>query len=193
MFQAICIKRSDTFKKGEVVKVVRGFGPGIHCYRGCRFSLNTPEEKFNECFMPFKNTFIVEKPPKKRYFRKPKKCFLKVEFKGISDEVLCELYNCAFSYIELIKRMSPELILTFSYSIASTLERLEYLYYNLPAEDFLEAVRDSEQVFAGVYKTALTIELEVIPKLQDHNELLESFKQENAILKNFYDDLNRKG
>lgn len=193
MFRAICIKNGEKIRKGEIVKAVQGFGPGIHYYKGCRFSLNTPTEKFNEYFVPFRDHYVVEKPPKKRMFsRKPKRCFLKVEFRNIPDDMLVALYNHVFSYIELIRQVSAELVLTFSYSIVSTLERLEYLYYHLQPKDFLEAVKDSEQVFLGIYKTALSIELEMIPKLQAHNELLENFKQENAILKNFYDDLNRK-
>ena len=192
MFRAICIKRTENIKKGEIVKAVQGFGPGIHYYKGCRFSLNTPTEKFNECFVPFRNYYVVEKPLVKRFLRKPKKSFLKVEFKDIPDELLISLYNYVFSYIELVKQVSPELIQTFNYSIVSTLEKLEYLYYHLTQEEFLEAIKDSEQVFISIYKTALSIEVEVINKLQDHNELLANFKQENAILKNFYDDLNSK-
>lgn len=192
MFRAICIKRSDRFKKGEIVKAWQGFGSGIHYYKGHRFSLNTPEEKFDEYFVPFKNYYIVEKPPIKRRFRKPKRNFLKVEFKDISDDLLVALYNNVFSYIEAIKQITPELLFTFSYSIVSTLEKLECLYHALPPEQFLEAVEDSEQVFLGIYKTALSIELETLPSFKTHNEMLENFKQENAILKNFYDDLNRK-
>lgn len=192
MFRAICIKNRESIKKGEIVKAVQGFGPGIHYYKGCRFSLNTPTDKFNEYFVPFRNHYVVEKPPKKRLLRKPKRCFLKVEFRDISDELLVLLYNHVFSYIEYIRQISPELIQTFSYSIVSTLERLEFLYYHLPEKEFKEAIVDSEQVFLGIYKTALSIEVELIPKLQNHNELLANFKQENAILKNFYEDLNRK-
>lgn len=193
MFRAICIKNGQKIKKGEIVKAFQGFGSGIHYYKRGRFSLNTPTEKFNEFFVPFRDHYVVEKPSKKRWFsKKPKRCFLKVEFRNIPDQLLIALYNHVFSYIELIRQVSPELVMTFSYSIVSTLERLEYLYYHLSEKEFLEAVQDSEQVFLGIYKTALSIEIEMLPKLQAHNELLENFKQENAILKNFYDDLNRK-
>lgn len=190
MLRAICIKDSDNFQKGEIVKAVQGFGPGIHYYKGCRFNLNASREEFEKHFMPFKNSYSIEKPPKQRYFRRPKRCFMNVVFRDISDEHLVILYNCIFSYVELVRQMSPDLIQTFNYSIVSTIEKLEYLYYQLPIQSFIEAVQDSEDVFIGIYKTATSIEREIIPKIQNHDEILESFKQENAILKNFYEELN---
>lgn len=191
MFKAICIKKFSGFYSGEIVKVVKGIGPNVHFYKGCHFSLNTPKEKFEEHFLPFKNYYIVERPPKKIFFFIPKKSFLRVEFKDISDRALQQLYICVFSYIEYIKAISPELIQAFSYSIISTLEKLEYLYPQLTEAEFIEAVQDSEQVFEGIYKTALTMELELIPSLQKQSDVLKQFKQENAILKQFYEDFNK--
>ena len=101
---------------------------------------------------------------------------MRIEFKDISDRLLVDLYNYIFSYLELTKQISPELIQTFNYSIVSTLEKLEFLYTVLPETKYLEAIKDAEQVFAGIYKTAISIELETLPKMEDYNQLLENFK-----------------
>lgn len=190
MFRGICIKRCDGFQKGEVVNAWQGFGTRIYFFRGFKFGLNMPAKRFEEHFMAFRNYYIVEKPPIKRRFRKPKPCYLKVEFKDISDALLVDLYNYVFSYIELTRQISPELIQTFSYSIVSTLEKLEFLYTVLPEFKFIEAIKDAEQVFLGIYKTALSIEIEALPKTEDYNQLLENFKQENMILGSFFKQLN---
>lgn len=192
MFRAICIKKCDTFRKGEVVKVWQGFGTSIHFYKGLKFGLNMEQKRFEEHFMVFRNYYIVEKPPVKKRFRKPQRSFLKVEFKDISDALLVDLYNYIFSYIELTRQISPELIFTFNYSIISTLEKLEFLYTVLPELKFLDAIKDAEQVFLGIYKTALSIELDALPKSEDYHELYENFKQENQILGKFFEELNKK-
>jgi len=62
----------------------------------------------------------------------------------------------------------------------------------LPEYKFLEAVKDAEKVFEGIYKTALSIELDLLPKAEDYQQLYENFKNENEILKNFFDELNKK-
>lgn len=190
MVRAICIKRCDVFQKGEVVKAWQGFGNKIYFFRRFKFGFNMPQARFEEHFVAFRNYYIVEKPPIKRRFRKPKACYLKVEFKNISDALLVDLYNNIFSYIELTRQISPELIQTFSYSIVSTLEKLEFLYTVLPEEKFLEAIKDAEQVFLGIYKTALSIEVEALSAEKDYNQLLENFKQENMIIGSFFKQLN---
>jgi len=189
MFWAICIKKCDQFNKGEVVKAWQGFGK-IYFFRGFKFGLNMSKERFEEHFTIFRNYYIVEKPPIKKRFRKPKPCYLRVEFKDISEALLVDLYNYVFSYLELTKQISPELIQSFNYSIISTLEKLEFLYTVLPEEKYLEAIKDAEQVFLGIYKTALSIELEALPKMEDYNQLLENFKQENMIIGSFFKQLN---
>ena len=190
MVRAICIKRCDVFQKGEVVKAWQGFGNKIYFFRRFKFGFNMPQARFEEHFVAFRNYYIVEKPPIKRRIRKPKACYLKVEFKNISDALLVDLYNNIFSYIELTRQISPELIQTFSYSIVSTLEKLEFLYTVLPEEKFLEAIKDAEQVFLGIYKTALSIEVEALSAEKDYNQLLENFKQENMIIGSFFKQLN---
>ncbi len=192
MFRAICIKKCDEFRKGEVVKAWQGFGTRIHFFRGFKFGFNMSQKRFEEHFTAFRNYYVVEKPPIKKRFRRPKKSYLQVEFKDISDELLVDLYNHVFSYLELIKKMSPELILTFNYSIISTLEKLEFLYTILPEPEYLEAIKDAEQVFQGIYKTALSIELDMLPKAEDYHELYENFKNENQILGKFFEELNKK-
>lgn len=190
MFRAICIKRCDGFQKGEVVKAWQGFG-NIYFFRGLKFGLNMSIKRFEEHFTVFRNYYIVEKIPVKRRFRKPKQSYLRIEFKDISDRLLVDLYNYIFSYLELTKQISPELIQTFNYSIVSTLEKLEFLYTVLPETKYLEAIKDAEQVFAGIYKTAISIELETLPKMEDYNQLLENFKQENMIIGSFFEQLNK--
>lgn len=190
MFRAICIKNCDNFIKGEVVNGWQGFG-NIYFFKGFKFGLNMPQGRFQEHFAAFRNYYIVEKPPIKRRFRRPKPAFLRVEFNGISDDLLVDLYNYIFSYIELTKQLNPELIQTFNYSIVSTLEKLEFLYTVLPEPKYLEAVKDAEQVFLGIYKTALSIEMETLPKTADYNQLLENFKQENMILGSFFKEMNK--
>lgn len=192
MFRAICIKKCDDFRKGEVVKAWQGFGTGVHFYKGLKFSVNMSQKKFAEHFVAFRNYYIIEKPPVKRRFRRPKPSFLRIEFKDIPDALLIELYNHIFSYIELTKQISPELIQTFNYSVVSTLEKLEFLYTVLPQYKFQEAIKDAEKVFEGIYKTALSIELDLLPKAEDYQQLYENFKNENEILKNFFDTLNKK-
>lgn len=192
MFRAICIKKCEDFRKGEVVKAWQGFGTGIHFYRGLKFSVNMSQKKFTEHFMAFRNYYIIEKPPVKKRFRRPKPSYLRIEFKEISDALLVDLYNHVFSYLELTKQISPELIQTFNYSVVSTLEKLEFLYTVLPEHKFLEAIKDAEQVFEGIYKTALSIELDLLPKAEDYQQLYENFKKENEILKNFFEELNKK-
>lgn len=192
MFRAICIKKCDEFRKGEVVKAWQGFGTSIHFYRGLKFGLNMSQQRFEEHFAAFRNYYIVEKPPLKKRFRRPKQSFLRVEFKDISDAMLVDLYNYVFSYLEITKQISPDLILTFNYSIVSTLEKLEFLYTVLPEPKFLEAVKDAEQVFLGIYKTALSIEMDMLPKAQDYQQLYENFKMENQILGKFFEELNKK-
>ena len=190
MFRAICIKRCDSFEKGEVVNAWQGFGK-IYFFRGLKFGLNMSQKRFEEHFTAFRNYYIIEKQPIKRRFRKPKPCYLRVEFRDISDALLVDLYNYVFSYLELVKQINPELIQTFNYSIVSTLEKLEFLYTVLPELKYLEAIKDTQQVFLGIYKTALSIELETLPKMEDYNQLLENFKQENMILGSFFKELNK--
>lgn len=190
MFRAICIKNCDNFTKGEVVNVWQGFGK-IYFFRGFKFGLNISQSRFEEHFSAFRNYYVVEKPPIKRRFRKPKATYLRVEFNNISDALLVDLYNYIFSYLELTKQINPELIQTFNYSIVSTLEKLEFLYTVLPEQKYLEAIKDAEQVFLGIYKTALSIEMEALPKMEDYNQLLENFKQENMILGSFFKEMNK--
>lgn len=192
MFRAICIKKCDDFRKGEVVKAWQGFGTRIYFYKGFKLGLNMSQKRFEEHFAAFRNDYVVEKPPIKRRFRRPKQSFLRVEFKGISDVLLVDLYNSIFSYLELTKQISPELILTFNYSITSTLEKLEFLYTVLPEPKFIEAIKDAEQVFVGIYKTALSIELDMLPKAEDYEQLYQNFKNENEILGKFFEELNKK-
>lgn len=192
MFRAICIKKCEDFLKGEVVKAWQGFGTGIHFYRGLKFGVNMSQKKFEEHFVAFRNYYVIEKPPIKKRFRRPKPSFLRIEFKGISDALLVDLYNHIFSYLELTKQISPELIQTFNYSVVSTLEKLEFLYTVLPEYKFLEAIKDAEKVFEGIYKTALSIELDLLPKTENYHQLYENFKKENEILRNFFDELNKK-
>lgn len=192
MFRAICIKKCEDFLKGEVVKAWQGFGTGIHFYRGLKFGVNMSQKKFEEHFVAFRNYYVIEKPPIKKRFRRPKPSFLRIEFKGISDALLVDLYNHIFSYLELTKQISPELIQTFNYSVVSTLEKLGFLYTVLPEYKFLEAIKDAEKVFEGIYKTALSIELDLLPKTENYHQLYENFKKENEILRNFFDELNKK-
>ncbi len=190
MVRAICIKSCQGANKGDVVKAWKRFG-NVYFFRGIKQRSKMQPEQFEEYFTGFKNYYIVDKAPVKRRFRKPKPGILRVEFRGITETVLVELYNHVFSYIELTKQVNKELIFTFNYSIVSTLEKLEFLFNTLPHDQFIEAVKDAEQVFLGIYKTALSLEVEALPKQADYNQLLENFKQENMILGTFFDELNK--
>lgn len=190
MVRAICIKSCEAANKGDVVKAWKRFGK-VYFFRGIKQRSKMLPERFEEHFTGFKNYYIVDKAPVKRRFRKPKPSILRVEFRGVTETVLVELYNHVFSYIELIKQVNKELIFTFNYSIVSTLEKLEFLFNTLPNDQFIEAVKDAEQVFLGIYKTALSLEVEALPKQTDYNQLLENFKQENMILGTFFDELNK--
>lgn len=190
MLHAICIKHCDGFQKGDVVKAWQGFGNRIYFFSKRKFGFNMSPDRFEAHFVAYRNYYIIEKPPIKKRFRKPKRCYQKIEFKGISDRVLIELYNHVFSYIELTRQISPIIIQAFSYSIISTLERLEFLYRTLPESQYLEAINDAEQVFTGVYKTALGIEIQTLPSMGSDEQLLENFRQENKIIGSFFKQLN---
>lgn len=192
MFKAICIKPYKQIRKGEIVKGVQLFNGNIMYFKGLKVEFNMLLEEFNTRFIPLRAYYIVEKPDIKRRFRRPKKDFLRVDFPEASEDVLINLYCHAFSYIELVRQIQPELILTFNYSIVSTLEKLEHLYKILPICKFNEAVIDAEQVFKGIYNTAISIEIEALPKEEDYNRLLEGFKMDNAILGRFFIELNKQ-
>lgn len=192
MTRAICIKGYEDMKKGDIVNAWQGFNGNMLYHRGFKVKLSIPPSQFNEHFIAFRDYYIIQKLGIKRRFRKQKNEYVRVEFKNAPDYVLVELYNCVFSYLELIKRKNPELIESFNYSIITTLEKLEHLYTIVPTNRFIEAVKHSEQVFKGIYKTALSIEIELLPKAEDYNQLLESFKMDNNILGNFFKELNGK-
>ena len=189
-FKAICIKGGEDITQGDIVKAWKGFSR-MYYRKPFRFKVGMTPEEFWEHFVCLNRYYIVEKPTIKRRFRRPKKQFLRVEFPNISEEQLILLYNCVFSYIELIKQKNPELIQTFNYSIVSTLEKLEYLYGVLSSYEFREAVKDSEQVFKGIYKTAISLELQMFPENMNYNQMLESFKVDNQILGEFFKELNK--
>lgn len=190
MVQAICIKNCEGINKGEIVKAWQVWGR-VHFYKGFRVGINLTKQKFEEHFTGFNSYYIVEKLPQKRRFRKPKQVYLRVDFRGISKTLLVELYNHVFSYIELIKQVNKELILTFNFSIVSTLEKLEFLYSSLPEQKFHEAIKEAEKVFIGIYNTALSLEAQALPKETDYNRLLAEFKQDTSIISSFFDELNR--
>ena len=189
-FKAICIKGGEGIAQGEIVKAWKSYNR-IYYRKTFRFKVSISPEKFWEHFACLNRYYIVEKPAIKRRFLRPKKQFLRVEFPNISEQQLILLYNCAFSYIELIKQKNPALIETFNYSIVSTLEKLEYLYQNISPYEFNEAVKDSEQVFKGIYKTAISLELQTFPQTMNQSQLLESFKLDNQILGEFFKELNK--
>lgn len=189
-FKAICIKGGEGINQGDIVKAWKGFSY-MYYRKGLRFKVGMELEEFWEHFVCLNSYYIVEKPIMKRRFRRPKKQFLRIEFPNIPEEQLILLYNCVFSYIELIKQKNPELIQTFNYSIVSTLEKLEYLYGVLSPYEFKEAVKDSEQVFKGIYKTAISLELQAFPEQMNYNQMLESFKVDNRILSEFFKELNK--
>lgn len=191
MFRAICIKNHDNIKKGEIVRAWQSLNMNMHYWKGMKLKRNVEETFFYKHFCVFKNSYSIEKPGVKRRFRKPKADYLNVTFKNISDDMLVLLYNCVFSYIEQVRQISPELILTFSYSIVTTLEKLEYLYKVLPPERFKEAIMHSEEVFREIYKTALGIEIESTPTAEDYEMLLKGFKADNDILVSFFNQLNK--
>lgn len=189
-FKAICIKGGEDITQGDIVKAWKGFSL-MYYRKPFRFKVGMTPEEFWEHFVCLNPYYIVEKPTIKRRFRRPKKQFLRVEFPNISEEQLILLYNCVFSYIELIKQKNPELIQTFNYSIVSTLEKLEYLYGVLSPYEFREAVKDSEQVFKGIYKTAISLELQMFPENMNYDQMLQSFKVDNRILGEFFKELNK--
>lgn len=189
-FKAICIKGGEGITQGDIVKAWKGFSL-MYYRKGLRFKVGMTLEEFWEHFVCLNSYYTVEKPTIKRRFRRPKKQFLRVEFPNISEEQLILLYNCVFSYIELIKQKNPELIQTFNYSIVSTVEKLEYLYGVLSPYEFREAVKDSEQVFKGIYKTAISLELQAFPENMNYNQMLESFKVDNRILGEFFKEINK--
>lgn len=191
MFKAICIKSYEGIRKGELINAWYGLNNKIYYFRGFKLNLSMTQETFEKHFMSFNNYYVVEKPEVKRRFRKPKKEYLRVEFRAIPEKLLIELYNNVFSYIELSKQIDPGLIQTFSYSIVTTLEKLEHLYTVLPGDKFLEAVRSAEQVFRGMYKTALSIEISIIPGEESHEQLLRQFKEDAAIVGSFFKELNK--
>ena len=193
MFKAICIKRYKDFRKGDIIRVGYGFNNKMYYIKGFKIGFDLLKEAFEENFLSFDNYFVVEKPALKRRFRKPKKQQLKVSFNGISEEALKTLYNCVFSYIELARQIDPSLITTFSYSIVSTLEQLEQLYTVLTEQQFIEAIKSAEQVFKGLYKTALSIEISVLPTAEEHEKLLDMFKEDSNIVGSFFKELNKEG
>lgn len=190
MLKAICIKSYRGIIKGEVINTWYGFNGNIHYLKGFKPYFNMPETDFKTYFTSFNNYYVVEKPEIKRRFRKPKKDYLRVEFRGISASTLVALYNHVFSYIELTKQIDEGLIKTFSYSIVTTLEKLQQLYMILPDDKFLEAVQSAEQVFKGMYKTALGIDISLMSKPENHEQLLKQFKEDVNIMGSFFNELN---
>lgn len=190
MLKVICIRSYRGIRKGELINAWYGFNNKVYYFKGFKLNLNMTEEDFDKHFTSFNNYYIVEKPEVKRRFRKPKKEYLRVEFRHIPERLLVELYNCVFSYIELTKQIDPGLIQNFSYSIVTTLEKLQHLYTVLPEDKFLEAIRSAEQVFKGMYKTALSIEISLIPKSEDYEQLLKQFKEDTEIVGSFFKELN---
>lgn len=192
MFKAICIKKYGDFVKGDVVRAWKGFGNNIYFYKGVNIKINISEPEFMAHFTIFRRVYIIEQPPTKKRFQKPRKNFYNADFREVPENLLIEMYRYIFSYIEQTKQINPELILTFSFSIVSTLEKLKQLYKILTPEEFLEAVKSSEQVFLGIYKTALGMEIERELGSEGVKGQFEEFKSDNEILGNFYKELNKK-
>lgn len=190
MLKAICIKSYRGMIKGEIINVWYGFNGNIHYFKGLKPYFNMLEGDFKTYFTSFDNYYVVEKPEIKRRFRKPKKDYLRVEFKNISTRALVALYNHVFSYIELTKQIDEGLIKTFSYSIVTTLEKLQHLYTILPEDKFLEAVASAEQVFKGMYKTALSIDISLMSRPENYDQLLKQFKEDTNIVGSFFNELN---
>lgn len=193
MFRAICMQHYEQFEPDDIVTVFVSFGK-VHLMKtkGLKIKFNLTLTQFERFFMILKNSYVVEKPPIKKRFRRPKPCYLRVEFEDISEDVLILLYKKVFSYIERSKRLNVDIIQTFNYSIVSTLEKLEFLYQTLPKAQFIEAVEDAEQVFKGIYETAQSIESEQLPSEENCKQLLENFKQENQILGQFFKEMGKK-
>lgn len=193
MFRAICMKQYEHFEPDEIVNVFFSFGK-VHIMRikGLKLSLNLTLTQFEKFFMILRNTYVVEKPPIKKRFRRPKPDYLRVEFKDIPDSLLILLYKKVFSYLERSKQLNVDIIQTFNYSIVSTLEKLEFLYNTLPEAQFIEAVEDAEQVFKGIYETAQSIENEQLSSEENYQQLLENFKQENQILGQFFKEMGSR-
>ncbi|WP_054742251.1 hypothetical protein [Cellulosilyticum ruminicola] len=190
MVKAICIKSYKGMKKGEIINAWYGFNGNVHYFKGFKPYFNILESDYKTYFTSFNNYYVVEKPEIKRRFRKPKKDYLRVEFRNISPQALVSLYNHVFSYIELTKQIDEGIVKTFSYSIVTTLEQLEQLYTILPEDKFLEAVISAEQVFKGMYKTALGIDIALMSKPENYEQLLKQFKKDVNIVGNFFNELN---
>ena len=103
-FKAICIKGYEGISAGETV-IAWQRNTKIYYYKGFSFKLNMPQEVFWKHFVNLNPYYVVEKPPIKRRFRRPKRQELHVHFEGISESDLICLYNCAFGYIELVKQI----------------------------------------------------------------------------------------
>ncbi len=183
--KVVCIKDTTGIFRGEVVVAFKSFNKMFY-KKGMNVKVAVNPIEFWKNFMVLSPYYIVEKPPIKKRFRKPKRQFLKVEFRGIKDRQLALLYTCAFAYVEYLKHESPMFIQEFNYSVVSTLEKLEQLYYKLPEHKFDEAIINCEQVFKEIYKMAIEFESQAINGGNAGQELLNSFMEDNKILSEFF-------
>ena len=183
--KVVCIKDTTNICRGEVVIAFKTFDKMFY-RKGMNVKIAVEPIEFWKNFMVLSPYYIVEKPVVKKRFRKPKKQFLRVEFKGIKDRQLALLYTCAFSYVEYLKKKNPVFIQEFNYSVVSTLEKLEQLYYRLPEHKFDEAIINCEQVFKEIYKMAIDFEGKALNADQDSQELLHDFMVDNKILSEFF-------
>lgn len=191
--KAICIIPYKDIKLFEVVKVFDIFGR-IHLKKlqELKFSFNVSLMQYQKHFLPLIPLYSIQQPIIKKRFRRPKVHYYTAYFYGISDDSLVELAKRVFYYLEMCKQINPELIQTFNYSIESTLKNLEVLFKTLPESQFVEAILDSEQVFKGVYDTALSIESKQISLDEGNQTLLDNFKKNNQIIGQFFNELNNK-
>ncbi len=189
MQRVICIKSCKPFDKGDVVTAFK-FGNSIRLFSGFSLGWSIEETAFNKHFMPFRSYYIVEKPPVKKRFRPPKRAFLRIEFKDMPEDILREMYNNIYSYLELTKMINNDLIISFNYSIVTTFEKLEYLYDVLTKQEFKEALQDAGKVFEGIYITAVTVQQNSKPSPEEYYKVYDSFKEDNKILAEFFKVIN---
>ena len=187
--KVVCIKNTPNIYKGEIIVAWKIFNRMFY-RRGVNVNIAVDPVEFWKSFMELKPYYIVERQPIKKRFRKPKRQFLRVEFKDISDRQLALLYTCAFVYIDLLKSMNPVFIQEYNYSIVSTVGKLEELYYKLSEYQFDQAIINCEQVFKEIYKMALEFEEKSVNGDKTSKELLDSFMQDNKILSEFFKGMN---
>ena len=215
MGKHICVKETcaknvynegiSYFEVGDIRECVKVYNPefgnyGYHIYMPTKNSFiynDIFKEYFIGNFIPYNEVYTLSIKSNNnflgiKYKRIKKKKFT---FNRLSYISLKELHINIFYYIEEIKRLVPDMLPSFQFTILDTLSRLESISCVVSEEDFIKAVYLAKPLFEEMYKLVT----DILNKSEDNllNEevgyLLKQFEEEMNVRTEVVREVNTFG